>query len=160
MKKVVLLAVAFVCALSTLSMARDPGPPGEPPGVPSGKWWKLPHIAERLALTEEEKGKLDTMYLEQRQRMIDLRSQVEKERLELEQLLDSTTFDPAASLERFKRLQEAHKNLATERFQFLLQVRSLLGHDRFQLLKAEVWKYRMKRMQGQRHPEKATVRAK
>jgi Spy/CpxP family protein refolding chaperone len=160
MKKVVLLAVAFVCALSGLGMARDPGPPGEPPGVPPGKWWKLPDIAERLALTEEEKGKLDTMYLEQRQRMIDLRSQAEKERLELEQLLDSTTFDPAAALERFKRLQEAHKNLGTERFQFLLQVRSLLGHDRFQLLKAEVWKYRMKRMQGQRHPGKAAMRGK
>ena len=92
--------------------------------------------------------------------LIDLCSQVDREGLELEQLLDSTTFDPAASMERFKKLQETHKALATERFQFLLHVRSLLGLDRFQLLKAQVWKYRMKQKHGRRHPGEATRRAK
>ena len=85
---------------------------------------------------------------------------MDREGLELEQLLDSTTFDPAASMERFKKLQETHKALATERFQFLLHVRSLLGLDRFQLLKAQVWKYRMKQKHGRRHPGEATRRAK
>ena len=159
MKKVVLLALVFVFALSGISMARDPGSRREE-GMPPGKWWKVPQVAERLSLTEEERQKLDTMYLEHRHRMIDLRTQVEKERLELEQLLDSTSFDPAASMERFKKLQDTHRALATERFQFLLQVRSLLGLDRFQLLKAQVWKHRMKQKRGRRHPGEATRRAK
>lgn len=159
MKKVVLLALAFVFVLSSISIARGPGSRKEE-GMPPGKWWKAPQVAERLSLTEEERQKLDTMYLEHRHRMIDLRSQVDRERLELEQLLDSTTFDPAASMERFKKLQETHKALATERFQFLLQVRSLLGLDRFQLLKAQVWKHRMKEKHGRRHSGEATMRAK
>lgn len=159
MKKVVLLTLVFVFALSSISMARGPGSRKEE-GMPPGKWWKVPQVAERLSLTEEERQKLDTMYLEHQHRMIDLRSQVEKERLELEQLLDSTTFDPAASMERFKKWQETHKNLATERFQFLLQVRSLLGLDRFQVLKAQFWKHRMKERHGRRHPGDAAMRAK
>ena len=159
MKKVVLLALVFVFALSGISMARGPGSRREE-GMPPGKWWKVPQVAEKLSLTEEERQKLDTMYLEHRHRMIDLRSQVDRERLELEQLLDSTTFDPAASMERFKKLQDTHRALATERFQFVLQVRSLLGLDRFQLLKAQFWQYRMKQKHGRRHSGDPTMRAK
>ena len=92
--------------------------------------------------------------------MIDLRSQVDRGRLELEQLLDSATFDPVASMERFKKLQDTHRALATERFQFLLHVRSLLGLDRFQLLKAQFWQYRMKQRHGRRHSGDPTMRAK
>lgn len=164
MKKVSLFALLFMFSLSGISMAKDPcfGGGGQCPGkvnmgIPGGEWWKMPQVADKLALTQGEKEKLDTMYLQHRRQMIDLRSQIEKERLELEHLLDNSTFDAAACMGRFKKLQEAHANLTTERFRFLVQVRELLGPERFQQLKAEFQQPRMKRKHGRRHPAKDNI---
>ena len=117
-------------------------------GLPPGKWWKKPQVAEKLSLTKEEQGKMDTMYLEYRRQMIDLRSQMERERLEMEQLLDSETLNASACMDRFKKLQEVQNSLATERFKLLVQVRELLGLDRFQKLKEEFQHFRMERGHG------------
>jgi len=164
MKKVSLLALLLMFALSGIAMAKGPcfGGGGSGPGkvimgIPGGKWWKKPQVADRAALTQEEKEKLDTMYLQHRRQMIDLHSQVEKERLELEQLLDSSALNAASCMGRFKKLQEAHTNLTTERFRFLVQVRELLGPERFQQLKAEVRHHRMKRKHGRRHSAKGNI---
>jgi Spy/CpxP family protein refolding chaperone len=165
MKKVTLMALLFMFALSGISMAknpgfgeRGPGPGKERMAIPGGKWWKMPQVADKLALTQEEKERLDTMYLQHRRQMIDLHSQVKKEQLDLEQLLDSSTFNATACMGRFKKLQEAHANLATERFKFLVQLRELLGLERFQQLKAEVWHQRMKRKRpGNPHPAKGNM---
>lgn len=166
MKKVTLLALLFMFALSGMSMAKNPGFGGQRPGhqkesmgVPGGKWWKTPQVADKLALTQEQKAQLDSMYLNHRHQMIDLRSQVQKERLELEQLLDSSTFNAAASMDRFKKLQEARTSLATERFKFLVQVREMLGLERFQQLKVKVQQHRMKRKQARRRPAKGNIPA-
>ena len=167
MKKVTLLVLLFMFVLSGISMARDSGSGWRGHGnekgalgMPHGKWWKMPQMADKLALTKEEKGKLDTTYLEHRHQMIDLRSQVEKERLELERLLDSSTFNATACMDRFKKLQEAHNNLAIERFKLLVQVRELLGLERFMQLKDEVRRYRMKQEQGRRNSSKGDIRAR
>ena len=160
MKMVVLLALVFVFAFSGVSMAKKRGLEGRAPGpgkgdiMPPGKWWKSPQVADKLRLTQEEKEKLDTMFLEHRHQMIDLDANVAKERLELEYLLDSSNFDSAACMERFKKLQEAHVNAATERFKFLVQVRQLLGLERFQQLKAEFQKHRKKKRQSGRRPSR------
>jgi Spy/CpxP family protein refolding chaperone len=158
MKKIILLALVFVFVLPGISMARDPdfGGGGQRHGkenpLPRGKWWRLPQVVDKLALTQKEKETLDTLYVEKRRTMIDLRSQVQKERLELEQLMDSSNFDAAACMERFQRVLEAKRNLSTERFKFLVGVRELLGLERFQQLKAEFWRHRMKGKRGGRNP--------
>lgn len=152
MKRIVLVLLAFmfilppVCAAKQRSGCEGGAHHGkEGMGVPRGKWWKMPQMAERLNLSAEEKQKLDSMFFEHRRRMIDLQGAKEKERLELERLLDSTPLDSAACMERFMKVQEAHKGIAVERFGFLLRVRELLGLDRFQELKAKVREHRMKR---------------
>ncbi len=154
MKRATLFVLVFLFVLPAVSMAKPRGGCGdrvyhqkEGMGVPHGKWWRMPQPAERLNLTEEDKEKLDRLFLEHRRRMIDLRSEMQKERLELEHLLDSTPFDSAASMARFMKLQAAQKDIAVERFKFLLGVREILGLDRFQQLKAQVREHRM----GRRH---------
>ena len=160
MKKVTLLVLIFIFALSGIAMARGAGfcqkGSGQGKGnigMSHGKWWKAPKVADRLALTLEEKEKLDSMHLQHRRKMIDLRSQVEKERLELEEILDTSAFTAATGMDRFKKLQEAHTKLAIERFRFLTQVRELLGLERFQELKYEVRQRRMKKFKKRQAPE-------
>lgn len=116
-------------------------------GMPPGKWWRLPELAEKLSLTKEEQEKMNSMYLELRRQMIDLRSQMAKERLELEELFESETFDATKCMERFKAMQEVMTKLGSERFKLLVHVRELLGPDRFRTLKDEFQNRRMKRRQ-------------
>jgi Spy/CpxP family protein refolding chaperone len=152
MKRIVLVLLVFMFVLPPVCVAKQhsgregSGQHGKDGmDVPRGKWWKLPQMAERLDLAAEEKEKLDLMFLEHRRQMIDLRSAKQKERLELEHLLDSTSLDSAACMRRFVNVQEAQKALALERFRFLLGVREILGLDRFQQLKTQVREHRMKR---------------
>ena len=155
MKKVTIFTLVIILGLFGIFSAADARFGGEGKdtgkgsiGLPPGKWWKMPQVAEKLSLSKEEQEKMNIMYLEHRRQMIDLRSQVERERLEMEQLLDSETLNASACMDRFKKLQEVQNSLATERFKLLVQVRELLGLDRFQKLKEEFQHFRMERGHG------------
>lgn len=97
---------------------------------------KYPHYDPSwLPIPEKEKGKLDEIFVESRRKLIDLKSSVEREQFELENLLEGEVLDEAAVMEQFKRLEKARGNLSTERFNFILGVRKTIGLERFQRLK-------------------------
>jgi Spy/CpxP family protein refolding chaperone len=103
--------------------------------IPPGKWWRLPQVAEHLDLSPEEKNRLDDLFLDSRRRLIDLKSRLERERFELDNLLEQETLDEKAVMDRFRRLERARSDLAQERFQALLKARKILGFERYQKLK-------------------------
>ena len=113
--------------------------------MPLGKWWHMPHVAEQLNLNGREKEQLDDLFIQTRRKMIDLRSAVEKERLELGILMDKETLDEDAVKRQFKKLGQVRASLAAERFSFILAVRKILGAHRFQSLKTLFWESREKR---------------
>lgn len=117
--------------------------------MPLGKWWRMPHVAEQLNLNGREKEQLDDLFIQSRRKLIHLKSAVEKERLELGILMDKETLDEDAVLGQFQKLGQARANLASERFRFLLEVRKILGAERFQSLKTLFWKSKEKRFYGQ-----------
>ena len=108
---------------------------GAAQGLPHGKWWHLPKIAEQLNLTIDEIAQLDEAYLNSRRNLIDLKRELEKGRLELDALLESDPFDEPVALRQFKTLEKQRARLSEERFRFLLQVRSIIGSKRFLQLK-------------------------
>lgn len=119
-----------------------------------GKWWNNPKVAKKLELSKEEKKELDDLFVKSRRRLIDLKSAIEKEQFELENLLESETLDEAATMEQFKKLQKTRENLSTERFSFLIKVRKVLGFERFQYLKTFFGEYKLKKRHKQgRHPK-------
>jgi hypothetical protein len=167
MKKTILFILIFVFAFANISMAKRPGSGEggwsnrkESMGIPSGKWWKRSDVVNKIDIAEAEKKKLDNMYYKHRYRMIDLHSQVKKDQLELEQLLDNQDFNAEASMDHFTKLQKAHNTRSTERFRFLVQVRELMGLDRFQQLKEQVKKYRMERRRERKRLTKSTTSVK
>ncbi|NIQ37876.1 MAG: periplasmic heavy metal sensor [Proteobacteria bacterium] len=125
-------------ALPVNSLAQD---------VPSGKWWRLPRVAERLSLTDDEKGQLESLFVDNRRKLIDLKAGLERERFELENLLEGEELDEAAIMEQFKRFEGAQTKLAREHFRFLLEVRKIVGFERFQHLKTF---YRLLRRERER----------
>ncbi|MDY6855741.1 MAG: hypothetical protein SWO11_13745 [Thermodesulfobacteriota bacterium] len=46
-----------------------------------GKWWHSPRVAKKLELSKEEKKQLDDLFVKSRLKMIDLKSEIEKNRL-------------------------------------------------------------------------------
>ena len=104
--------------------------------VPSGKWWYSPQIQKNLNLTENEVGQLDKLFANSRLQLIKLKSEVEREQFELDQLLSKKKVDDADVKKQFQKLEQARKNLANERLDFVIGVRNILGADRFQELKS------------------------
>ena len=132
MKKILILTIAavFLTAGSGFSQKRGGG---EKDGfkMPHGKWWKIPAVTEELKITDSEQKKLDKLYIDSRRKMIDLKATVEKEKLELEIILDGENFSKKSCMNQYKKLQTAKDKLAAERFYFIVEARDLFGQERF-----------------------------
>jgi Spy/CpxP family protein refolding chaperone len=106
-------------------------------GLGPGRWWRLPELSRDMGLTDREKQMLDDMFVKNRNALIDLRSDIEKEQLKLEDLLAKDTFNETAAKAQFKRVEDKRVKIAFERFQFILDARKLLGPERFRILTAK-----------------------
>lgn len=100
-----------------------------------GKWWHDKSIMNELELTDSERKVLEQKYTESRRRMIELKSEVEKQRFELELLLGAEEFNRKKIMQHYDNLETARRNLSRERFEMLLSVRETIGVERFQELK-------------------------
>ena len=100
-----------------------------------GKWWNNSAVADEVKLTDTERERLDAKYTESRRNMIDLKSEVEKERLELDIIIDKQDANKDQITERYNSLDKAREKLSKERFGMLLEMREIIGAERFQTLK-------------------------
>ena len=102
---------------------------------PPGKWWHNPQASEKLNLSDKEIKMLDEKFVDSRRRLIKLKSIVESEQFEVDNLFDSENINQKEAMKQFDKLGQAKKNLSTERFRLLLEVRNILGLERFRQLK-------------------------
>jgi len=100
-----------------------------------GKWWQSKRIAEELKITADEKRQLNETYTASRRELITLKSNVERERFELDNLLDRGESKKETLLDQYNRLEAARSKLSVERFNLLLDVRDIVGIERYQQLK-------------------------
>ncbi len=107
-----------------------------------GKWWHNKRISAQIKLTDIEKDGLDKKFFEHRRSVILLKSKVDLEQLEYSLLLEQPKLDEEAVLKQFKKLEAVRADLAAERFTFLLHIRKVLGHERFQELQSSYQKLR------------------
>ena len=103
----VLLAASAVWAQTTMP-APPPGGPGEPQkdvffmrhegrGMHGlGSFWKDSDTAAKLGLSEGQKQQLEDAFFKHRLKMADIKAEMEKQDLKLEQLLNGETVDDAA----------------------------------------------------------------
>ncbi len=134
MKKAVLRKVPFLLAAVFIAQAAWGQVAFAKHDLMPGKWWMMPRVADTLNLTEEEKAKLDQLFLDKQSAMIDIKARVDKEQLALESILGREPLDEAAASTQFSRVLAARDELAGLRFQFLVGSRKVLGAERFQQL--------------------------
>ena len=100
-----------------------------------GKWWRDKSIIQELGLTDSEEKVLEKKYIDSRRKMIYLKNEIEKHRFELDLLLGAKDMDKQEIMERYDSLEQARAELSKVRFEMLLDVREIIGVERFQDLK-------------------------
>jgi hypothetical protein len=103
--------------------------------VMGGKWWQNKRIADELEITDAEKHQLNETYTASRRELITFKSNVERERFELDNLLDQGEAKRKDIMDQFNRLETARAGLSAERFSLLMDVRDIVGIERYQQLK-------------------------
>ena len=108
----------------------------EAQSLPLGQWWHNSRIIRYLNLKNSEIQQLDQLFKSSRRNLIDLKNEVKKKRFQLDVLLDSGKISDKAVKKQFKRLERARSQLSSERLQFMMEVRKIIGPQRFQQLKS------------------------
>ncbi len=125
------VAVLVACAVMLVYPAAAEAMRGD---GPPGRWWRMPEVADALALSQADKDSLDALYVQNRRGLIDIKNDLERERFELENILDQQDLDEKAAMDQFRKIERYRGKLSTERFRYLLEVRKILGHERYQRL--------------------------
>jgi len=147
-KKLLFVLVLLVVFLPSTILAQE---------MMHGKWWNNSAMADELKLTDNERKILDEKYTESRRKLIDLKSEVEKERLELDIVLDKQDSMRTQIAEQYNRLENARAKLSKERFGLLIEVREVIGAERFQSLK-EMHRSRTRDKMDRRSKDRSSYR--
>jgi Spy/CpxP family protein refolding chaperone len=99
---------------------------GQQLGVPPGRWWERPRIAQELSLTAEQRQKLNEQTVGHARAMVDLKAAVEHAELELRVAAEAETFSAKEVRTAFAALQHARNVLEAERFEMLVKVREIV----------------------------------
>ena len=105
--------------------------------VNPGRWWKNPDVSRDLSLTRQEQRELDGLYARNRESLIDIKAELEKERSRLDDIMYREPFNEAAAKAQLRKVEEKQRNLTSERMRYLIEVRKILGHDRFRTLEGK-----------------------
>jgi Spy/CpxP family protein refolding chaperone len=119
---------------------------GGPPG--GHRWWSDPDIQQKAGLSPEQTEQIKALYASQRPRMIDLRADLRKRQLELEQLLEASTVDKAALSQKIDEVAAARARLDKERLTTLAAVRSVLSAEQYGKLRSMQRDFRGRRGHG------------
>lgn len=141
------LSLAFCLALAGTALW---GAWGAAPALAKGgldsmqKWWNSPRMVEELKLTPAEKERLDQLFLEFRRNRIEYRSIVKKEYLEIEAAFEKDPLDEPRAKKAFEQVEQAKLANRKSLHGFMLEVRRLLGYERYLRLKALYKEFRTK----------------
>jgi protein CpxP len=127
-------------------VAQGPPPPqhpNRPPmergfhGGPSGRWWMDPDLVQRLGLTADQQKRIDSLFQQNRLKLIDLSAAVEKEEAILEPLLEADRPEESQVLAQIDRVAQARAELEKANARMLLGFRGVLTLDQWKKLQAE-----------------------
>ena len=148
-------------------MAQGPGPgrPGfgdhRPPMERAmrgdrGRWWNNPKIAEKLKLTDDQRKAMDQIFQGHREKLVDLRANVEKAEIEMEPLVRADQPNESTVLAQIDKVAQARAELEKANARFLFALRAKLTPDQWK----QVQEFRQNHQEmrhnwgnGERRPE-------
>jgi Spy/CpxP family protein refolding chaperone len=91
---------------------------------------------EQLKLTDDQRKAFDGILLEHREKLIDLRANVEKAELEMEPLMSADQPNEARILSQIDKVAQARAELEKANARFLLAIRNKLKPDQWKQMQA------------------------
>jgi len=101
-----------------------------------GRWWNNPKIVETLKLTDEQRKGMDAILLQHREKLIDLRGNVEKAEIEMEPLMHEDQPNEAKILAQIDKVAQSRAELEKANARFLLAIRGKLTPDQWKQVQA------------------------
>jgi len=143
------VAIAGFALTGALAGAQMPGggpgfgehrPPFEKALGPQGnhgRWWNDTAMVEKLKLSDDQRKAMDQIMQEHREKLVDLRGNVEKAELEMEPLMRDDQPNEARILSQIDRVAQARAELEKANARFLLALRGKLTPEQWKQLQAE-----------------------
>jgi protein CpxP len=143
--------VLFLLPLAGVLLAQPPpddrgqGPlrPNRPPmerafhAGPPGRWWTDPALVQRIGLTADQQKRIDTLFQQNRLKLIDQSAALQKEEAILEPLLEADHPDESQVLAQIDRIAQARAELEKANARMLLGFRGVLTQDQWKKLQME-----------------------
>lgn len=113
------------------------------PGL-GGRWWDNPRVVDKLKLTDDQRKAFDQILLDHREKLIDLRANVEKAELAMEPLVQADQPNESSILAQIDKVAQARAELEKANARYLLALRSKLTPDQWK----QVQDFRKNRREG------------
>jgi protein CpxP len=135
-----------LAAAGVLAAQEGPPPqmrPNRPPmerafrAGPPGRWWTDPALVQKLGLTADQQKRIDTLFQQNRLKLIDQSAGLQKEEAILEPLLEADRPDESQVLAQIDRIAQARAELEKANARMLLGFRGVLTLDQWKRLQAE-----------------------
>ncbi len=115
--------------------------------IPLGKWWKHPRVAEELGLTAEQQERLDEIFAKNRREFIDLKADVEKRQLDVEELLARKDADVKKVSAASDALEQARARLGKARLMLIFEMKGVLTQEQWEKIQDRRDEWRAQRAQ-------------
>jgi len=102
-----------------------------------GRFWNNPAMIEKLKLTDAQRKAMDGILLQHREKLVDLRGNVEKAELEMEPMMKDDQPNEARILAQIDKVAQARAELEKANARFLLALRGQLTPEQWKLMQAE-----------------------
>ena len=141
--RVLPLLLAGAGVLAAQDGPPPPMRPNRPPmerafhGGPPGRWWTDPALVQKLGLTPDQQKRIDTLFQQNRLKLIDLSAGLQKEEAIMEPLLEADRPDESQVLAQIDRIAQARAELEKANARMLLGFRGVLTLDQWKRLQAE-----------------------
>jgi len=104
------------------------------PGGQHGHWWNNPTMVEKLKLTDDQRKAMDAILLTHREKLIDLRANLDKAELVLEPMMRDDQPNESNILAQIDKVAQARADLEKANARFLLAIRGKLTPDQWKQL--------------------------
>jgi Spy/CpxP family protein refolding chaperone len=107
-----------------------------PPGA-QGRFWNNPRVVERLKLTDVQCKEFEEIFMQHREKLIDLRASLAKAELALEPLVRDSQPNETKILAQIDKVAQARAELEKANAAYLLAIRGKLTTEQWAQVQAE-----------------------
>jgi Spy/CpxP family protein refolding chaperone len=100
-----------------------------------GKWWYRPGVKDALKLTPDQIDKINTIWMEHKKRIIDIKSDIGKTYIDLENMMSQPMTNRQEAYKLAERLAQLHSQQTKNRIKMAIDIRQELSIEQFEKLK-------------------------